>query len=793
MSSAARLQVDRDQLAKFLDLMFRYADDGGFLSLRCFFDDRDGVDKIRGCRMNGDAQGTLQEVAAVASYAANHPHRVVFAPPVALFANAKGATEKDLANGVALSVECDNAPGQARAHLEALLGPATVVVASGGSWTDPATGEVECKLHLHWRLTEPTRTPEEHAQLKRARFLAQRVAGADASTIPLVHPLRWPGSWHRKAEPRLCEIIDTAAAAEVDLGETLERLEEAAAARGAGARAGNGQDYGHDGDRAMEELVRRILTGEEYHCALRDLAFRHVKAGMPAGQVVQTLRGLMDASTGPRDERWRQRRKQIPMLVDTAIKKLEEQAAEEPEGEEPGEVTRTARQVAIGSDIEIAECVRQDLEEDFGAIVACEGALWRWLGTHWAPIPEHKRRCAVHLYDGAPYRMPRGEPSCVKLTKTRVDSVLSELGAILADPEFFARQAIGINCASGFIRFSRDGNPTLEPHARDHRCRHVLPGRWQVGSEAMPPDGSLLAALLGGIFHGDPDEPEKLDLIQESIGVAATGYATRLVQPKAVILKGERAENGKSQVLDIARGVLPPTAIASVTASRMGDERHIVGLVGKLLNASDELSSAQAIASETFKTIVTGEPVSGRDVYSSRVEFRSVAQHLFATNTLPAFTGGMDRGVQRRLLVVTFNRVIPEKERIEDIGKRIGEEEPDLLLGWVVEGAARAIRRRGFFVPGSSVGALREWLYSADPVLGWLDECVEIHEIENNHPRVTTRDAYSRFHAWAVDAGFKKELLPAINGFVQRVKANAVGVICHRLEAGRFFIGVVVK
>ena len=67
----------------------------------------------------------------------------------------------------------------------------------------------------------------------------------------------------------------------------------------------------------------------------------------------------------------------------------------------------------------------------------------------------------------------------------------------------------------------------------------------------------------------------------------------------------------------------------------MGDERHIIGLAGKLLNASDELSFSAAIVSDTFKAIITGEPVDERNVYKSRVEFRPMAQHLFATNTLP--------------------------------------------------------------------------------------------------------------------------------------------------------------
>jgi hypothetical protein len=40
-------------------------------------------------------------------------------------------------------------------------------------------------------------------------------------------------------------------------------------------------------------------------------------------------------------------------------------------------------------------------------------------------------------------------------------------------------------------------------------------------------------------------------------------------------------------------------------ARRPGDVRHIVGLVGKFLNATDELPAA-AVASDTFKSVMTG-------------------------------------------------------------------------------------------------------------------------------------------------------------------------------------------
>ena len=452
-----------------------------------------------------------------------------------------------------------------------------------------------------------------------------------------------------------------------------------------------------------------------------------------------------------------------------------------------------ARTVFIGSDVEIAGRVREDMIEKYGQVIYAEGAFWRYDETHWAVIPDHELRLATHIYDGAKFKTPKGEPSLVKLGKSRVDSILHELASLVTKEDFFRDASTGINCANGFIRFSQDGMPSLAPHDPDHRCRHTLPGKWHA--EGTPHDipSTLLDRLLKGVFCDDHDAIEKTTLLSEVCGCAALGYATKLVQPRAIILKGERAENGKSQILDLARGLLPPTAISSVPAARMGDERHVIGLVGKLLNASDELSSSSAVASDTFKAVVTGEPIDGRDVYKSRLEFRPIAQHIFATNTLPPFQGGMDRGVQRRLLVITFNRVIPLHERVEAIGRKIATDEADLLLTWAVQGASRLIRQRNFTIPSSSKIALTDWILGADPVLAWLDECVEVKAHVGGFPNISTRTAYERFHAWAVAEGFNKDKLPAINGFVQRVQANAAGIESKRTSSGRVLLGLSLK
>ena len=156
----------------------------------------------------------------------------MFAPPICTFATKGSAAEANLAEGLVLSVECDAKPEEARRLLEGLLGRVTIVVASGGKWTDPAIGEEHEKLHLHWRLAEPTREASDHQRLKRARRLAALLAESDVTAVPMVHPLRWPGTWHLKSDPRLARIVACNPADEVHLEDVLDALEGAANMRG---------------------------------------------------------------------------------------------------------------------------------------------------------------------------------------------------------------------------------------------------------------------------------------------------------------------------------------------------------------------------------------------------------------------------------------------------------------------------------------------------------------------------------------------------------------------------------
>jgi hypothetical protein len=231
------LTADPDQIEQFVDALFRYASDGTVVSLRAF-DDLD-----RGAAPFAIEPVTLRGLAPLTDAATRFATRcaqatrpIVCCPPVTTFRTADNAKEANVAEGLALSVECDEQPSAARETLAAILGPPTLVAASGGEWTDPETGEVQDKLHIHWRLTEPTTTPEDHAKLKEARRLATVLVGSDATNVPLVHPIRWPGSWHRKSAPKMARIAALNEGAEIELQEALEALQEAVGASAQGDR-----------------------------------------------------------------------------------------------------------------------------------------------------------------------------------------------------------------------------------------------------------------------------------------------------------------------------------------------------------------------------------------------------------------------------------------------------------------------------------------------------------------------------------------------------------------------------
>ena len=208
-------------LSTFVSTIFKHCTSGGDLSLYVFPHATSG--RPRAERQEWVGRHNLAAMGTLIEYARTRPSSV-FCPPVALYGHGLNGTgrrtsaDSNILEAPAIALELDDTPTESRALAETVLGTPTLVVRSGGM-----TPAGEDKLHLYWRLTQPARTQEEQAKLKAIRGALAEVFNGDTSGVPLGHPMRWPGSWHTKGAPRLCEIIERSES-EVDLDQAYDAL-----------------------------------------------------------------------------------------------------------------------------------------------------------------------------------------------------------------------------------------------------------------------------------------------------------------------------------------------------------------------------------------------------------------------------------------------------------------------------------------------------------------------------------------------------------------------------------------
>ena len=444
----------------------------------------------------------------------------------------------------------------------------------------------------------------------------------------------------------------------------------------------------------------------------------------------------------------------------------------------------------LGSDMEIAECVRSDLLRQFGHVLSWNDQVYGYEGTHWHGLGMSEVINAIANYDGATYPQKTGYGR-IKLSLNKVKSIMGLLVPRMDEPNAFDEPTFGISCQNGFLSLE-NGQVELQPHAPDQKCLAVLPIPWREPEPSLSVKQVLLDTLLNGVFEGDPEQSEKILLIEELLGIALFGGAMSLKSPKAVVFYGETAGNGKSQLLKLISGLVPSGLRSSLTPAQMSDEKLVVGLAGVRLNAADEISG-KAIYSERFKAIVTGEPVTGRGIYVKQCTFCAVALHVFTTNDFPTFSGAMGPGVRRRLLPVSFNRTIPEENRIAGIADLIIEHEAEALLAMAARGALRVQETGTLTEPGSSKTLLAEWVVLNDPVEAWLRDPDAVRLDASSTKSVLTKQAYRCFKDWCNHEGILPSQQLTKTKFTQMLgRSRLIGPVKHT-NKGSAVTGLILK
>ena len=311
-----------------------------------------------------------------------------------------------------------------------------------------------------------------------------------------------------------------------------------------------------------------------------------------------------------------------------------------------------------------------------------------------------------------------------------------------------------VNCLDGMINIETG---KLEPHDPRQGSRTQVPCHFNFDA-ACP----RWMRFLEEIFPEDPLFPggsqEKQDLLQKFMGYCL--LADNRFE-KALFMYGDGG-NGKGTVLHVLRAMVGPENTSSLSMRDLGDPKFSVYfLQGKLVNVATETTARDPLATEMFKTIVSGEPVTCEMKFGNKFQFVPYVKFVIAMNEVPIIPD-KTYGFERRLLVLGFNQRF-EGEKKDVLLKEKLLAELDGIFVWALMGLEALLKAKDFAIGASVAKERSDFLKELNPVTGFFDEALEA----DPRDMLGVLSVYKTYQKWCKDNGhraltrtrFNRELL----------------------------------
>ena len=232
---------------------------------------------------------------------------------------------------------------------------------------------------------------------------------------------------------------------------------------------------------------------------------------------------------------------------------------------------------------------------------------------------------------------------------------------------------------------------TLEPHSPDIFTTNLLP--YDYDPYAQCP---RWLQYLDEVFLSDT---EKIKFIQEAVG-----YAFHKSMPTAAMffLIGDGG-NGKSVFIDTISSLCGKENVCNISLNKLNDEKYILELFGKMINVSGETPNNRFMNTDLVKAAVSGDWVTGREVYKRPSKFKPYAKHYLGMNTLPDIKDNT-HGMWRRIYVIEFPRKFSEGEIDVELTDKL-QNELSGIFNWALEGYKRLRHQKFIFSKSESMSA----------------------------------------------------------------------------------------
>lgn len=365
----------------------------------------------------------------------------------------------------------------------------------------------------------------------------------------------------------------------------------------------------------------------------------------------------------------------------------------------------------------------------------------------WEVLGAHVLACTVHDFAG---QLVAGKTDSfqLKIKSSDIKGALSVFQAEQAKPGFFNGAAAGICFKNGFVTLVH-GKPQLFNHSPEFRARFAYGFDYVDGAQP-----TVMLAFLRSIYRDDADQQERIDFDQEFFGASLLGLAAKY--HRVSVKENRTGGNGKSTLARIAAAMMPPGSVCSIPPQSWGSQGaqlyNMARLPGKLLNTVTELPSTDMENLETFKAVVAGDRVMARAIAKDPFDFVPVAGHFFSANALP-IAKDLTQAFWDRVVVMPMTRTFRagDADFDPDIAERVIADKA-AVVSWLIQGAARLVKRGKYHLPASHVAAVDAWKLESDQVRQFIADEVTI----GGDRWIASQTLYNRYTNWSQREGTGK-------------------------------------
>ena len=280
----------------------------------------------------------------------------------------------------------------------------------------------------------------------------------------------------------------------------------------------------------------------------------------------------------------------------------------------------------------------------------------------------------------------------------------------------------------------------LRPHDRKAYCSRITnasPG--EKGAETWE-------KFLNIVTCGDGSVQGFLQMVA---GMALIGA----VYQEGILIAYGGGRNGKSTFFNALGEVLGDYSgsvdIRTLTTERANRGASLATLRGKRLVVTGEQEEHQRLSVSTLKQISSTDKLNIEEKYKQPESVRQSHTLVLFTNHLPR-VGSTDNGTWRRLTVVPFQAVIPEKDGVQNYAEVLARNAGGAILSWAIEGAGNFIRNGcKLDIPEAVEEATDAYRQRED----WLNSFLEERCVRDERARTSARALYLEYRSWASDSG----------------------------------------